>query len=537
VTVSRCGQYLTTTMDAFITTITDQTRSLIAVSAGRYVNTGDRMMDTALNVVVGTLLSASLTLLIHLTYKGGWRALLHYLPWRRSDQQYELDFDPSMARTAKNSELGYYFSNPHGKRSFVRWFNHYLGSKQFKNATPLGIMPDVSAAKPDSRERFAREYLDRCVSANSYGNSDSLLPIWRDRCGEFVYMFSDRYSNSVAYYSNNPSALRRALVHIDSYNNSLVDKKAEVTQQTLETLVIERGGNSIEWEELGYVDIRATFDTLFFPQKAAYMDMLTRFKEKRMYPAHLPIENKLGIVLHGPPGTGKTRLIASTANFLGYNVNMVDMSKVRTKKAFSNIMSDLHGKKIIIVLEEFDCVSGILRRDMAQEQPVHAQPAVTAPAPTSTATGLTPEAMALMMLASKGDSKGDDSWQKTLREERDAATDQLDLAYLLTKLDGLESNEGRIIIATTNHPERIDPALLRPGRLGLKVCLSYATREVARDILCMVFQITAEKERTSVLKQLHAMDEGSWTPAEILQEAIMRNSMSAMVEFLTAATP
>ncbi len=520
-------------MDAFITTITDQTRSLIAVSAGRYVNTGDRMMDTALNMVVGTLLSAALTLLIHMTYKGGWRSLRHYLPCKRtSTVQYELDFDPCTARAAKSSELSYYFSNPHGKRSFVRWFNHYLGSKQFKNPAPLIIMPDVSAAKPESRDRFTREYLDRCVSANSYGSNDSLLPIWRDQCGEYVYMVSDRYSNSIAYYSNNPEALRRVLVHIDSYNNSLVDKKPEVAQQTLETLLIERGGNLIEWEELGYVDNRATFDTLFFPQKEAYMDMLTRFKEKRMYPSHLPIENKLGIVLHGPPGTGKTRLIASTANFLGYSVNMVDMSKVRTKKAFSNIMSDLHGKKVIIVLEEFDCVSGILRRDMIQEQP--AQAAAPTTAPTTTATGLTPETMALMMLASsKSDSKSDDSWQKTLREERDAATDQLDLAYLLTKLDGLESNEGRIIIATTNHPERIDPALLRPGRLGLKVCLSYATREVARDILCMVFQITAEKERASVLKQLHAMDEGSWTPAEILQEAIMRNSMSAMVEFLT----
>jgi hypothetical protein len=513
-------------MDAFITTITDQTRSLIAVSAGRYVNTGDRMMDTALNMVVGTLLSAALTLLIHLTYKGGWRSLRHYLPCKRtSTVQYELDFDPSMARVAKNSELSYYFSNPHGKRAFVRWFNHYLGSKQFKNPAPLIVMPDVSAAKPESRDRFTREYLDRCVSANSYGSTDSLLPIWRDRCGEFVYMMSDRYSNSVAYYSNNPEALRRALVHIDSYNNSLVDKKPEVTQQTLETLLIERGGNSIEWEELGYVDSRATFDTLFFPQKEAYIDMLTRFKEKRMYPAHLPIENKLGIVLHGPPGTGKTRLIASTANFLGYNVNMVDMSKVRTKKAFSNIMSDLHGKKVIIVLEEFDCVSGILRRDMIEEQP----PATPAP----TAAGLTPETMALMMLASKSDSKSDDSWQKTLRQEREAASDQLDLAYLLTKLDGLESNEGRIIIATTNHPERIDPALLRPGRLGLKICLSYATREVARDILCMVFQISEEKERACVLKQLKSMDEEKWTPAEILQEAIMRNSMSAMVELLT----
>lgn len=254
-----------------------------------------------------------------------------------------------------------------------------------------------------------------------------------------------------------------------------------------------------------------------------------------MYPAHLPIENKLGIVLHGPPGTGKTRLIASTANFLGYNLNMVDMSKVRTKKAFSNIMSDLHSKKTIIVLEEFDCVSGILRRGLdTTPEADSSQPVQQLQQATNTST-FTPETMALMMLASKGDSKGDDSFQRTLREERDAATDQLDLGYLLTKLDGLESNEGRIIIATTNHPERIDPALMRPGRLGLKVCLSYATREVARDILCMVFQVTEEKERGRVLKQLGTMSEGSWTPAEILQEAIMRNAMVSMVEFLTAA--
>ncbi len=521
-------------MDTFITTLTDQTRSLITVTASRYVNTGDRMLDTALNVVVGTILTGLLSLFIHVTYKGGWRTLRYYLPIHTKGQQMELDFEPTMVPVAKTTDLSYYFSNPHGKRAFVRWFNHYLGNKQFKNPTAQFVMPEFSnikepaGAKNERMERLQKTYLDRCVDSNTYGGSDSLLPIWYDRTGHYVYMVSDRYNHAAHYYSNNPDAIRRVLKHIDAFNNSLEEKDESPNKQTLQALMMERGSNAIEWDTLGFVDSRATFDTLFFPEKEAYIEMLTRFKERRMYPSHLPIENKLGIMLHGPPGTGKTRLIASTANFLGYGVNMVDMSKVRTKTAFSNLMSDIFGSKSILVLEEFDCVSGILRRDDPQAS------GTMTPTQAAANSTLTPESMALMMLASSGKDSNDNTWKKTLMEERDVAADQLDLGYLLAKLDGLESNEGRIIIATTNHPERIDPALLRPGRLGLKICLSYATREVARDILCMVFQVTGDDQRADILQQLATMETKRWTPAEILQEAIIRNSMSAMIQFLTA---
>lgn len=47
--------------------------------------------------------------------------------------------------------------------------------------------------------------------------------------------------------------------------------------------------------------------------------------------------------------------------------------------------------------------------------------------------------------------------------------DDLNLAGLLNVLDGVVDTPNRIVIMTTNHPEKLDPALIRPGRINKKV--------------------------------------------------------------------
>ena len=42
---------------------------------------------------------------------------------------------------------------------------------------------------------------------------------------------------------------------------------------------------------------------------------------------------------------------------------------------------------------------------------------------------------------------------------------EVTLSGLLNALDGVSSREGRVLFLTTNHPERLDPALVRPGRV------------------------------------------------------------------------
>lgn len=48
---------------------------------------------------------------------------------------------------------------------------------------------------------------------------------------------------------------------------------------------------------------------------------------------------------------------------------------------------------------------------------------------------------------------------------------------LLNALDGVRSQEGRILIMTTNHREKLDPALMRPGRADCHIELNYASEK------------------------------------------------------------
>ena len=47
-------------------------------------------------------------------------------------------------------------------------------------------------------------------------------------------------------------------------------------------------------------------------------------------------------------------------------------------------------------------------------------------------------------------------------------------------MDGVQGGNGQIIIATANHPERLDPAFLRPGRIDYKIELTNGSKEQAR---------------------------------------------------------
>jgi transitional endoplasmic reticulum ATPase len=59
------------------------------------------------------------------------------------------------------------------------------------------------------------------------------------------------------------------------------------------------------------------------------------------------------------------------------------------------------------------------------------------------------------------------------------------IAQLLTEMDGIEGREGVIVLAATNRPELIDPALLRPGRFDLVVELAYPTEEERQAIFAI----------------------------------------------------
>ena len=73
--------------------------------------------------------------------------------------------------------------------------------------------------------------------------------------------------------------------------------------------------------------------------------------------------------------------------------------------------------------------------------------------------------------------------------ERKAQTEKGGVTFsgLLNAIDGVASQEGRIFIMTTNHIEKLDPALIRPGRCDVQVKLNNASKKQMYELFLRFF--------------------------------------------------
>ena len=116
--------------------------------------------------------------------------------------------------------------------------------------------------------------------------------------------------------------------------------------------------------------------------------------------------------------------------------------------------------------------------------------------------------------------------QKILKNQEQPKTstlgllgNKLTLAEILEVLDGVMEMDGRMLIMTTNYPERLDEALIRPGRIDMKVHFGKCTRECLIQMYDHFFEDFcfqgAELWPTQFDKS--TLPTNRWTPAETIQ--------------------
>eukprot|EP00978_Attheya_sp_CCMP212_P001551 scaffold3165_cov48-Attheya_sp.AAC.6 len=117
-----------------------------------------------------------------------------------------------------------------------------------------------------------------------------------------------------------------------------------------------------------------TFDSLFFQQKASMLKIVKHFTEKTGKYAIRGYPHKLGLLLHGAPGSGKTSLIKALAHHTGRSIINVPLSKISTNNELMSIFFDqtynvgdhvgvkLGFKDVIFVMEDVDAASKVVRR-------------------------------------------------------------------------------------------------------------------------------------------------------------------------------
>ena len=88
--------------------------------------------------------------------------------------------------------------------------------------------------------------------------------------------------------------------------------------------------------------------------------------------------------------------------------------------------------------------------------------------------------------------------------------DELALSYLLNLLDGTISIDDLVVIMTTNHPEKLDPALCRAGRIDAKLEFKNCDREMVSTIFRTMFEKELEPEL------LNRVIPDVFTPAEVI---------------------
>jgi len=311
--------------------------------------------------------------------------------------------------------------------------------------------------------------------------------------------------------------------------------------------------------------------------KTAYK-RIKLFLEKPSWYEKRGIPLTFGVLLHGPPGTGKTSFIKAIANDTDRHIVSINLSECTTKKQLRNLFftdrltSVNNGQSVaykipqskrIYVFEDVDCLSDVVL-DRGIRDPYSPDPSEVLDDNSpdiaelehndtfndklfvyGTHSGsplLNQEAEPASFGSDAGHAEFDDGNTKSMiHKSQSNAKDKtpppvhpekLTLSFLLNLLDGVVETPGRIIIMTSNYPERLDKALIRPGRIDLILRFGYCTLDVINEMFESFYEDNtiqfegSVKHKITPAKLNQIMFEHCFEPGKAAQQVIAKTGVS-----------
>ncbi|KUI63328.1 putative mitochondrial chaperone BCS1-B [Cytospora mali] len=241
-------------------------------------------------------------------------------------------------------------------------------------------------------------------------------------------------------------------------------------------MIYSRDRYGISWQPKSRKPIRL-LETVHFDLDAKqelladirkYLDPET---QKRYQSRSMPYRR--GYLFYGPPGTGKSSLSTALAGEFGLDLYEVKIPSVGSDADLEQMFQEIP-PQCIVLLEDIDAV-WTADRELSEHED--------------------------RTIASNGS-----------RSPRSNCT----LSGLLNVLDGVGSQEGRIVIMTTNKPEMLDPALVRPGRVDMKVHLGNISRKLAAEMFLRMFSDSSENDIGQLaIEFAEHIPENKFTPSQL----------------------
>lgn len=280
-----------------------------------------------------------------------------------------------------------------------------------------------------------------------------------------------------------------------------------------------------------------SFDALFFPEKDFLLKHITSFLNGKARYKRLGLPYRLGILFTGVPGCGKTSCIKAIMRTLYENKTPrhlidVNLSRVKTCRELDRIFFERkrNGKDIsvdnsVILLEDIDCMIDIIKRRAALKDKAP-NPSKSSPPASDMSEKLAKLQDNEDVKAALGDKMKMVSSFLMMQDSMSSSDleDKVTLSYLLNLLDGVNENEGRILIMTTNCIDEIDPALIRPGRVDIVVDFQ---KMLSQDFISL-YEYFYEQ---ALPEQYHKhIPDNKYTPAEVT--GVFKQNMDAPDEAL-----
>ena len=201
----------------------------------------------------------------------------------------------------------------------------------------------------------------------------------------------------------------------------------QLAQQSSEGKTIVYQARATSWEKFGEPRRKRPIESVILDKgvKERVISDAKGFLGSAKWYYERGIPYRRGYLLYGPPGSGKSSFIRALAGELDYNIAMLNLSERGLTDDRLNHLLTIIPRRTLVLLEDADAAFGNRR---------------------------------------------------TQTDEDGYRGANVTFSGLLNALDGVASAEERIVFLTTNYLDRLDSALIRPGRVDMAVRLGEATR-------------------------------------------------------------